>query len=130
MHTRGDNFCMNKLTTAELLNFILSSIGMMHKRFEGIKCSDDFLFDDDNLTKLDAILMRLQTTGEAIKNLDKRDRKFLLQVESQEYWSKMIRMRDLISHHYTDLQADSVFEICQEHLDYLETNIKKLKELL
>ena len=121
---------MNKMTTLELLEFILESIRVIKLRFIGIENSDDFLHDDDNLTKLDAILMRLQATGEAIRNLDKRDRKFLEKVASSEYWSKMIRMRDLISHHYTDLQADGVFEICQEHLIELEQNIQKLKEII
>jgi len=121
---------MNKLTTLELLDFILESIRVIKLRFIGIACSDDFLFDDDNLTKLDAILMRLQTSGEAIKNLEKRNKDFLAKVENLEYWSKMIRMRDLISHHYTDLQADGVYDICKNHLEHLEKNIKKLKEIL
>jgi uncharacterized protein with HEPN domain len=121
---------MNKLTTTELLNFILESLQIIKHRFVGINSSDDFLFDDNNLTKLDAILMRLQATGEAIKNLDKRSQELLQQVAPLDYWSKMIRMRDLISHHYTDLQADSVYEICTKHLEKLEQNILKLKELL
>jgi len=121
---------MNKLTTLELLNFILESINVINKRFVNIEESDDFLHDDNNLTKLDAILMRLQTIGEAIKNLQKRDTLFLEAVKPADYWSKMIRMRDLISHHYTDLQADSVYEICKNHIEHLEQNIQKLKEKL
>jgi len=121
---------MNKLTTLELLNFILESIKLLRKRVAGMQVSDDFLEDDDSITKLEANLMRLQATGEAIKNLDKREKEFLLQVANQEYWSKIIKFRDLISHHYTDLQADDVFDICTNKLDELEEKILKLKELL
>ena len=121
---------MNKLTTLQLLDFILESIELLRKRVAGIQVSDDFLKDDDSITKLEANLMRLQATGEAIKNLDKREKEFILQVANQEYWSKIIKFRDLISHHYTDLQADDVFEICTNELDELEEKILKLKELL
>ena len=121
---------MNKLTTLELIDFILESIEIIQKRFDGIGCGDDFLESDESLTKLDAILMRLQASGEALKNLQKRDEKFLLQVAPKEYWSLIVRFRDLVSHHYTDLQADEVFSICTEKLDELQEKIKQLKERL
>ena len=119
---------MNKLTTLELLDFVLESIQIVRRSFEGIDSSDAFLSNDENLTKLDAILMRLQASGEALKNLDKRARELLLQVAPKEYWSDMRRFRDLVSHHYTDLQADAVFDICANELDEFEEKIKKLKE--
>ena len=103
---------------------------MIKKRFLNINNSDDFLKDDDNITKLEATLMRLQASGEAIKNLDKREKEFLYSVADKKYWSNIIKFRDLISHHYTDLQADEVFDICENKLDELEENILKLKGLL
>jgi len=121
---------MNKMTTLELLNFILQSILLVKKRCKDIHVADDFLFSDENIDKFEASVMRLQTTGEALKNIDKRDSNFLLQVASKEYWSDIIRMRDLISHHYADIQADIIFAICKEELEELELNIQKLKEKL
>jgi uncharacterized protein with HEPN domain len=121
---------MNKLTTLELLDFILDSIVLVKKRFANIDTSDDFLKDDDTLTKMEAILMRLQATGEALKNIYKRDFEFLAKVAPKDYWSKVIRFRDLLSHHYTDIQADEVFDICENKIDELEKKIQKLKELL
>ena len=119
---------MNKRTTLELLAFILESISLINKRFMGIQSSDDFLANDENLTKMEAILMRLQASGEAIKNLYKRDQEFLLLVAQSSYWSELIRFRDLLSHHYTDIQADIVFDICQNELHELEMKILQLKE--
>ena len=121
---------MNKMTTLELLNFILESIVLVKRRCKDIHVADDFLFSDENIDKFEASVMRLQTTGEALKNIDKRDSNFLLQVASKEYWSDIIRMRDLISHHYADIQADIIFAICKEELEELELNIQKLKEKL
>jgi len=121
---------MNKMTLLELLEFIQESITLIKRRAKGINVADDFLFNDENLDKFEASIMRLQTVGEALKSIDKRDGKFLLQVAPRDYWSEIIRMRDLISHHYADIQADIVFVICKEELDELEQNIQKLKEKL
>jgi uncharacterized protein with HEPN domain len=121
---------MNKLATLELIDFILQSISLIRGRFENINSSDDFLVNDENLTKMEAILMRLQASGEAIKNLQKRDNDFLLNVAAKNYWDEIIRFRDLLSHHYTDIQADIIFEICSEEIDELEQKMKQLRELI
>jgi len=57
---------MDKANNKELLKFTLESIEMIKKRFKGITCSDDFMYSDDGMTKLDSISMRLQSTGEAL----------------------------------------------------------------
>ena len=64
---------MDKANNKELLQFILESISLIKKRFDGILNSDDFLASDDGLMRLDAISMRLQSIGEALKNIDKRE---------------------------------------------------------
>jgi uncharacterized protein with HEPN domain len=58
---------MDKANTEELLSFILTSIQMIQRRFKDINSSDDFLDNDEGLDKLDAISMRLQSIGEALK---------------------------------------------------------------
>ena len=40
---------MDKSTTLELLNFVLESIRLIHRRFEPIGSGDDFLENDDGL---------------------------------------------------------------------------------
>jgi len=120
---------MDKSTTLELLDFILESIRLIHRRFEIITSGDDFLENDDGLDRLDAISMRIQSVGEALKNLYKREEALLLQVEDKHYWSTIIKARDFISHHYVDLDAETIFDICSNELDILEENIKRLKSL-
>ena len=43
MYSKRDNLYMNKMTTLELLEFILESIRVIKLRFVGIGNSDDFL---------------------------------------------------------------------------------------
>ncbi len=119
---------MDKSTNPELLDFILESISLIKRRFKDIDTSDDFLHSDEGLDKLDGISMRLQAIGEALKNIHKRDKEFLLSVESDKYWSNIIRTRDFISHHYVELDSETIFMICDEKIEYLEENILKLQK--
>ena len=121
---------MDKANNQELLNFILESIEMIKDRFEGINSSDDFIYDKDGMIKLDSISMRLQSIGEALKNIDKRDREFLLEVADKRYWSNIIKTREIITHHYIDIDSETVFMICDEKLDNLENKITILTEKL
>lgn len=114
---------MDKATTKELIIFILESITLIKKRFSIINSSDDFLKNDVGLEKLDSISMRIQSIGEALKNLYKRDKDFLLQVADSKYWSEIIKARDFISHHYIDLDAETVYDICENELEELTEKI-------
>lgn len=121
---------MDKATTSELIDFILESLRLINRRFNGIQSSDDFLDNDEGLDKLDAISMRLQSIGEALKNLHKRQKELLLQVADKEYWSKIIRTREILTHHYIDIDAETIYMICDEKLEDLEQKVLKLREYI
>ena len=121
---------MDKATTIELIDFILESIKIINRRFKNIKSSDDFLDSDEGLDKLDAISMRIQAIGEALKNLFKRETELLLRVSDKNYWSRIIKTRDFISHHYVDIDAEAVFDICSSELEELNTKIEGIKNYL
>lgn len=117
---------MDKVNNQELLKVILESILMIKDRFEGINSSDDFMYSKEGMMKLDSISMRLQSIGEALKNIDKRDREFLLEVADKTYWSNIIKTREIITHHYIDIDSETIFMICDEKLDDLEDKISIL----
>ena len=121
---------MDKTNNQELLKFILTSIEMIKDRFNGISNSDDFLYSKDGLMKLDSISMRLQSIGEALKNIDKRDREFLLEVADKKYWSNIIKTREIITHHYIDIDSETIFMICDEKLEDLELKVSQLMKKL
>ena len=121
---------MDKATTIELIDFILESIKIINRRFKNIKSSDDFLDSDEGLDKLDGISMRIQAIGEALKNLFKRETELLLRVSDKNYWSRIIKTRDFISHHYVDIDAEAVFDICSSELEELNTKIEGIKNYL
>jgi uncharacterized protein with HEPN domain len=117
---------MDKANNFELLKFVLESIEMIKNRFEPIKSSDDFMQTQEGMMRLDAISMRLQSIGEALKNIDKRDRGFLLEVANKTYWSNIIKTREIITHHYIDIDSETIFIICDEKLDDLENKVSTL----
>jgi uncharacterized protein with HEPN domain len=91
---------------------------------KSIKVPDDFLKNERNLEKLDSICMQLIALGESIKNLDKITKKSLLKYYPDFEWTKAMGMRDILSHHYFDLNNDIVFDVCQNEIPKLKIIIK------
>ena len=117
---------MYKKNSRELIAYILLSIELIEERFASIKTRDDFMDDRVGLEKLDAISMRLQSIGEAIKNLLKRDPDILLAQREKSYWSDLVKFREIISHHYIDIDSEIVYDICADDLCKLKVIIQKI----
>lgn len=110
----------------EIFRNISWSIGQMIKRFRAIKSSDDFLKDDVGLEKLDSICMQLINIGEALKQIDKWTDNGLLVNYPDIDWKKAKGMRDIITHHYFDIDAETVFVVCSEHIPKMKKVINKI----
>ena len=91
-----------------------------------MKNADYFFDSEQGLEKLDSICMALITIGESLKNLDKITGKELLSKYSAINWKRIMGMRDIISHHYFDLDAEIVFDVCQNKLIPLKSIIEKM----
>ena len=96
------------------------------KRFHVIKSSDDFLKDDTGLEKLDSICMQLINIGEALKQADKLTGEKLLVNYPDIDWKKAKGMRDIITHHYFDIDAETVFVVCSEHIPKMKNAINMI----
>ncbi len=112
--------------TRELLKFILDSIAQIRFTFSQVEEVDDLLEGPKAIMRLDAISMRLQAIGETIKNIQKHEPGLLTSVAPKEYWSDIAKMRDIISHHYINIDAEVVYDVCKNELDQLEAHIKQL----
>lgn len=117
-----------KLMLLSALDDIKNSIELILERFETIEKSDDFFDDAKGLERLDGISMRLVAIGEGFKNIDKiTDKKLLIQYPQID-WSGVKGVRDILSHHYFQIDAETIFDICDNNLNELlgvvETMIK------
>ena len=107
------------------LEFILDSLDIISARISKINNPIDLVSSPDGITLLDSIAMRLQSIGETVKHIDKRN-KILLQNYPEIEWQEIIRMRDLISHHYDEIDNEIVYNICINKLPVLKTTIEKI----
>ena len=116
------------LMVLSTLEDIDMSIDMIVQRFQAIKTVDDFLVSAVDIEKMDSIAMRLLAIGEGLKNIDKlTDGKLLIEYPSIE-WKNIKGLRDVLSHHYFDINAEILFDICSTKLGELSKVIKEMKE--
>lgn len=107
------------------LEFVLECIDIILERFSSINEPDDFMTSPIGVTKLDSIAMRLQTIGESIKKIEKYNPR-IFDKRKEVNWNDVIRMRDLISHHYYVINPAIIFDICKTHLPQLRCTIEKI----
>ena len=112
----------------EILNQILEATGRIERRSVGINSPDDFLATDTGIDKLDGICMMLIALGESLKNLDKITSGTLLVSHPEIDWKGAKGIRDIISHHYFDLNAEVVFSVCMDRLPNLVRAIKTMQK--
>ena len=114
----------------ELVREILEQIRMAAQRIVRrsmpIQKPDDFLDSDAGLDRLDATAMMLIAIGESAKHLDKITDGVLLKRYPQIDWGGVKGVRDVLSHHYFDLNADVIFTICQRRIPQLIDTIEKM----
>lgn len=111
----------------EILSQIYQATQTVIKRFGPIKSADDFTGSEVGKEKLDSICMQLIAIGEGLKNLDKVTANSLLSKYPQIEWHKAKALRDIISHHYFDVNAEAIFDVCKNHIPALGEMILKIK---
>ncbi|MFH1197949.1 MAG: HepT-like ribonuclease domain-containing protein [bacterium] len=108
---------------------IKECVDLITTRFIDINSHEDFTNKPEGMTKLDAITMRLQVVGELIKSVDKKNREFLKNYPQIE-WIEIMKLRDIISHHYAEVNALVIFKICKDDIPLLnKTVIQILSEI-
>jgi len=100
---------------ADCLDLMLECIELIENRFLDIRSAGEFVQSADGVTLLDAISMRLQVVGESVRRIQKTDPSFLSAYSHIE-WDKIARFRDLVSHHYEQIDHEIVYDICKVHI--------------
>ena len=111
----------------EVLSQIYKSTQNIIKRCESIESATDFTRSDTGMEKLDTVCMQLIAIGESLKNLDKITGHSLLSEYPQVEWKRAMGLRDIISHHYFDMNAEAIFEVCKMYVPALAETILKVE---
>jgi len=107
------------------LQIILESIVLIESRFSKINSANDLVSSANGVLILDAIAMRLQVVGELLKKINKMNKSLLENYQEIE-WDKIMRLRDIVSHHYEKVDHEIIFDICKNHIPRLKSTIHEI----
>ena len=110
----------------EVVMQILTAIGRIERRAAGISQAADFVSSDAGYDMLDSIAMMLIAIGECCTNLDKMTAGALLARYPDMDWKGVKGMRDIISHHYFDINPEIVFSVCRRQIPALRKTFEAM----
>ena len=120
----------DKELVREILSQIDNALETIKFRFEPVDSIDYFLETPSGEEKLDSLCMLFIAIGESLKNIDKLTEKKLLNKYENIDWKAIKGMRDVLSHHYFDMNAEAIYNVCTDDIDTLHETIKLMIEEL
>lgn len=121
----------DRALVTEILSQILRAADTILYRFSQVKTIHDLTDSPAGMEKLDSICMQLIAIGEGLKNIDKTTDHTLLAEFPEINWEGAKTMRDIMAHHYFRIDAEIVFEVCENKItplrDAIEKMIQKIK---
>jgi len=113
-----------------ILNQIAEAVDKIVSRTKLVNDASYFTDSPEGMEKLDGVCMLFIAIGESLKNLDKITGGTLLAKYPEIDWTGAKGFRDIIAHHYFDVDAEQVFWICTHQLPPIAQTIgRMLKEL-
>ena len=112
----------------DILSQVIEAVETIEERCAFATCEDDFIDTKEGQEKLDGICMKLIAVGESLKQIDHITDKRLLVRYPQIEWKKVKGIRDFISHHYFDLDAEMIFGICENNIGELLEVLRDIRE--
>ncbi|GAA6369043.1 HepT-like ribonuclease domain-containing protein [Odoribacter splanchnicus] len=106
----------DKELVRETIQLLEKTLEILLKRVSGITSVHDFLDTENGVILLDSVCMKLIAVGESVKNLDKITDKELLVNYPAVNWKDVMGMRDIIVHHYFDVDPDVVLQTLREDI--------------
>ena len=114
----------------DILEDIFSAIEKLEERTKEVHLIDDFIGSSSGMVLLDATCMLLIAIGESLKNLDKTTDGLLLPTYPSIPWKNVKGLRDIIAHHYFDVDASQILWIIKNEISPLKEAIQYfIKEL-
>lgn len=116
----------DKELVKDILKKVFNALDTVIDRFEPVDSVGYFTSSAGGMEKLDGICMQLIAIGEALKNIDKITHQSLLPNYPDINWKGAKAMRDIISHHYFEVDAEIIFEVCENKIRPLQNTIKQM----
>jgi len=116
----------DKSLVLSVLKQIDNALETIRDRTVMIRSVDDFTGSAAGTEKLDSVCMLFMAIGDALKNIDKITMGSLLSQYPEIDWKGVMGFRDIIAHHYFDIDAEQVFWICEYEIEPMSNTLKKM----
>ena len=121
-------YTFDKDLAVDTLELIKETLLTVMRRTSHINTVDDFYASEVGMILLDSVCMKLVAVGESVKNLDKITNKSLLENYPDIIWKDIMGMRDIIVHHYFDIDATIVVATLRNEIPKLYRVIELIIE--
>jgi uncharacterized protein with HEPN domain len=118
----------DKTLVLSILQQIDEALETIQSRAAHVQSPSDFTGSPAGKEKMDGICMLFSAVGEALKHIDRITTGSLLSQYPEIDWKGAIGFRDIIAHHYFDIDSEQVFWICANKVKPLSETIKKMIE--
>lgn len=108
------------------LKRVASTIERIIENSKVINDSEYYLLSSAGMERLESTCMLILAIGESIKGIDKMTNKQLLVNYPQVDWKGVMGIRDIIAHHYFDIDESIVFDVVKNKLPGMLDTINKI----
>ena len=109
-----------------LLKKIFQTVERILANSETITSPSFYLLTPSGMERLESTCMLLIAIGEGVKCVDKLTDKKLLSFYPEMDWKGVMGMRDIIAHHYFDLDAEIVYDVIKHDLPKLKDVLQQI----
>lgn len=109
-----------------LLKKIFQTVERILANSETITSPSFYLLTPSGMERLESTYMLLIAIGEGVKGVDKLTDKKLLSFYPEMDWKGVMGMRDIIAHHYFDLDAEIVYDVIKHDLPKLKDVLQQI----
>ena len=109
-----------------LLKKIFQTVERILANSETITSPSFYLLTPSGMERLESTCMLLIAIGEGVKGVDKLTDKKLLYFYTEMDWKGVMGKRDIIAHHYFDLDAEIVYDVIKHDLTKLKDVLQQI----
>ncbi|MDR1671759.1 MAG: DUF86 domain-containing protein [Alistipes sp.] len=116
----------DNLLIIESLRRIADSLDEIADWTGNVDSDDEFTSSAEGMILLNAVCMKLLTVGEEVKALDRKTGGELLSRYGSIPWREVMGLRDIIAHHYFDVDAGEIFSVVKHDLPPLAEVVRRM----
>lgn len=116
------------------LEYVLVALSKIEQTVERVIANSEqitsynyYYMSPAGMERLESTCMLLIAIGESIKGIDKVTNRELLPKYPEVDWKGAMGIRDIIAHHYFELDAEVVFDVVKNEFPNLLNTIRRIK---